>query len=365
MTGKKRLRSGFTTGTAAAAAARGAAILLLTGRTSKTVEVTLPLGGKMRIVIETCRMVDDRAECTVIKDAGDDPDVTNKAVIGARVWLTNNTGIIINGGNGVGGVTKPGLEVAVGWPAINPVPLAMIQHEVEDAFASAPYNAKKGIVVEVFVPKGAELAKRTLNARLGILGGISILGTTGIVHPLSHESYKATIKSALSVAKAAGLTHVVLTTGRKSEKYAQSLWPDMAEEGFIQIADFFKYSLCEASRKGFKKIILAVFLGKAIKMAQGFPYTHAKKGQMDMRVMSDWTYKVTEDRKLSEQIAQANTARHILELIRNDYPSVIVEVGRQMIQSAEKFVSSPMCVEGIIFDYSGRILYGQRKGQLQ
>ena len=357
MTGKKRLRSGFTTGTAAAAAAGGAATLLLTGRPSESVEVTLPLGEKIRIVIETCRMVGNSAECTVIKDAGDDPDVTNKAVIGARVWLTNTGGIIIKGGEGVGKVTKPGLEVSVGRPAINPVPLAMIQQEVEEIFAVSPKDAK-GIVVEIFVPEGEKLAKKTLNARLGIIGGISILGTTGIVYPWSHESYKATIKSALSVAKARGLTLVIVTTGRRSERYAQSLWPEMPEEGFIQIADFLKYSLCEAHRKGFQKVILAVFFGKAIKIAQKFSYTHAKKGAIDMRVVSEWAYEVTGDQKLSEQIMQANTARHILELIRKDYPSVISQVGERMVQSAKKFFSSAMCVEGIIFDYNGRILYG-------
>ena len=296
----------------------------------------------------------------MIKDAGDDPDVTNKAHIGARVWLTSKTGITIKGGEGVGRVTKPGLEVGVGEPAINPVPLAMIQREVEEAFVAFPQSKEKGGVVEVFVPQGEELAKRTLNARLGIVGGISILGTTGIVHPLSHEAYEASIQSALSVARAAGLTQVVLTTGRRSEKYAQCLWPEMPEEGFIQIADFFQYSLCEASRKGFQKIILAVFFGKAVKMAQRFPYTHAKKGAMDRSVVSGWAYEVTGDRKLSEQIVQANTARHILELIKDDYPSVVFEVGRRMLQSAEKFVGSPMCVEGIIFDYNGRILYDSK-----
>ena len=216
---KKRLRSGFTTGAAAAAATKAALIFLLEGRPPQDVKITMLSGDTWVIKVHRCRQVDSRTVvCSVIKDGGDDPDITHKAEIGTTVsWTKTATRreVNIRGGVGVGMVTKPGLEIPPGEAAINAGPRKMINQAVIEVLS---HHGLHGVVdTEIFVPKGEELARLTLNGRLGIVGGISILGTTGIVRPLSHEAYVATVRAALSVAHASGLKRVVLTTGRRSE----------------------------------------------------------------------------------------------------------------------------------------------------
>lgn len=365
MTRTTKLRSGFTTGTAAAASANASVILLMTGKVPDSVQVPLPGGEQLKIPINGGRLVGEKAECTVIKDAGDDPDVTHRALIGARVWKANYVQgcgkISIQGGEGVGVVTKPGLEVNVGEPAINPVPRQMILDAVQEALASSHGGTHMDLFVEIFVPKGLELAKKTMNERLGIVGGISILGTTGIVRPLSHDAYKATIKSALSVARAAGLSEIILTTGRRSERFAQAIWHESRQEAFVQIGDYFKFSIDASTTQGFEKILLAVFFGKAVKMAQGFHHTHAAKSQMSMERLAEWAVEATAEETLAKMIRAANTAREALGFIRNDYPAVVGAVGERMLRSAHD-LAGPQCkVEGVIFDYDGTILFDSMK----
>jgi cobalt-precorrin-5B (C1)-methyltransferase len=362
---KKKLRTGFTTGTAAAAATKGALRLLLEGKEPGRVKIRLLTGADIEIKIQQCRLEGGhRAVCTVVKDAGDDPDVTHKAEIGARVTLQKNTArrlsdrgpeIIISGGEGVGRVTKPGLEVAPGQPAINPGPRKMITRAIHDELGEDPPDCS--VSTEIFVPKGEELAAKTLNARLGILGGISILGTTGIVRPLSHDAFIATIEAALSVARAAGCDQVVLTTGRRSERHAQTHWPKMPSEAFIQIGDFFKMSLAAAVKQGFRRITVAVFFGKALKMAQGVPHTHAAKSLMTLGKLGEWTFARTADRQFSDTILAANTARHAFDLLRESFPEVICDVGRRIPASAEIFTGAGVKIRSVIFDYNGDIFF--------
>jgi len=211
--------------------------------------------------------------------------------------------------------------------------------------------------VEIFVPEGERIAQKTLNARLGILGGISILGTTGIVKPMSHDAYIASIISALSVAKAAGLNTVVLTTGRRSERYAQSFWKDLPEEAFVQMGDFFKAALEAASEKGFEEIRLAVFFGKALKMAQGFPHTHASKSEMTMQSLAENALRLTQNAELAEKLRAANTARHALEIIGSQYPEIISWVGQSVISSAQRFCVQKVRITVVISDYNGKIIF--------
>jgi cobalt-precorrin-5B (C1)-methyltransferase len=359
---KKKLKTGFTTGTAAAAAAKGALSMLLNKKALSRVKIDFLSEGSILIPLHTCvREHASAAVCTVIKDAGDDPDITHKAVIGARVTVDHNPEtqkhgeIRITGGIGVGIVTKPGLEVAKGQPAINSGPRKMITAAVKDVLKE--YNCDLSVNVEVFVPEGEKLAKKTLNKRLGILGGISILGTTGIVKPMSHEAYTATIQSAISVAVAMGQKQVVLTTGRRSEKHAQSYLVDLPEEAFIQIGDFFKMSLEEAANKGIEIITLAVFFGKALKQAQGVEHTHASKSTLTLNKLSEWALKITKNDALSQKILSANTARHAFDFINGIYPEIIEHVGRLMIVSAKAFAGSRAHIQSIIFDYNGRLIF--------
>jgi cobalt-precorrin-5B (C1)-methyltransferase len=362
---KRKLKTGFTTGTSAAAAAKGALRYLLEGNIPSRVMIELLTGDKIAIPIHRCkRIAADRAKCTVIKDAGDDPDVTHKAEIGAEVQLLkpdskNHNNIYITGGAGVGKITKPGLEMPPGEPAINSGPRKMIDQAITETLAQ--HDLQRAVTVEVFVPKGEEIAKKTLNARLGILGGISILGTTGLVRPMSHDAFIATIESALSVARASGNSKVVLTTGRRSERYAQQLWTYLPEEAFVQIGDFFKRSLEMAAGHGFAQITLAVFFGKALKMAQGVPHTHAAKSRLTLDKLSEWAKPITRNSNLSRKIIAANTARHAFDMIYPDHPEVIAQVGQQIIRSAKMFAGKNSRIHCVIFDYEGQVAYDSSK----
>ncbi|UCE54693.1 MAG: cobalt-precorrin-5B (C(1))-methyltransferase [Desulfobacterales bacterium] len=365
----KKLRTGFTTGTAAAAATKGALLMILEKKAPSQVSITLLTGDTLKLKIHSCKLDDAaKATCTVIKDAGDDPDVTHNAEIGAKVRLIRSDDrlnreskakVLITGGEGVGRVTKPGLEVLPGDPAINPGPRKMITQAVDDVLHE--HALQHPVQVEIFVLQGKKLAEKTLNARLGILNGLSILGTTGIVRPMSHDAFTATIKSALSIAQASGLDHVILTTGRRSERFAQTYWSQLPEEAFIQIGDFFKMSLQFASEKRLMNISLAVFFGKAIKMAQGMAHTHAAKASLRLDKLSEWAEKVTRDRAFSQHIRTANTARHAFEIIQKKYPEVIFYVGKQIIKSAKSFSHSKANFRSVIFDYTGAVVFDSAK----
>jgi cobalt-precorrin-5B (C1)-methyltransferase len=371
---KRKLKTGFTTGTAAAAAAKGALRYLLEGPMPSSVNIELLTGDKMVIPIHHCeQMTENKAKCTVIKDAGDDPDVTHRAEIGAEVTLeapqaesrtqtSHHVGIHIGGGAGVGKITKPGLEMPPGEPAINSGPRKMINQAIKDTLAK--HGLQRAVSVEVFVPRGAEIAKKTLNARLGILGGISILGTTGLVRPMSHDAFIATIESALSVARASGNDNVVLTTGRRSERYAQQLWTHLPEEAYVQIGDFFKRSLEIATGYDFRQITLAVFFGKALKMAQGVPHTHAAKSRLTLDKLSEWARPITQNSNLNRKILAANTARHAFDMIYPDHPQVIAKVGKQVLSSAKMFAGKTVRLQCVIFDYAGSVAYASTKGNL-
>ena len=368
---KKKLRTGFTTGTAAAAATKGALTSILDGKAPSRVRIELLTGDDIFISIHRCeRKSNLEATCSVIKDAGDDPDVTHKAEIGACVKLLDaDSGssakqqqqdmVRITGGKGVGRVTKPGLEVPPGQPAINPGPRKMITQAITDILEQ--HHTKHAVHVEIFVPNGEKLAEKTLNARLGIIGGISILGTTGIVRPMSHDAFIATIQAALSVARACGLEHVILTTGRRSERFAQTYWSQLPQEAFIQIGDFFKMSLESASEKGFKHLTLAVFFGKATKMAQGIPHTHAAKARLTMNKLYEWSLESTRDKKFAKHILNANTARHAFDIIGGSHPEIISLVGRKIVTSAKAFVDKAVAIDSVIFDYNGGTVFDSTK----
>lgn len=349
------LRSGFTTGAAAAAAAKAALQLLFTGQVPAEVEITFLTGETTTIAVHGCRLVgSNRAICTVIKDAGDDPDITHGAEIGADVTLEKRWGqdpIRITGGTGVGVVTKPGLEIPPGRAAITSGPVTMITDSINAVLDEHPTDA--GIHVEVFVPEGERLAKKTLNARLGVIGGLSILGTTGIVRPMSHEAYVATIQKSMDVARAVGLTHLVLTTGRRSERFAQNCWPTLAEESFIQIGDFFQAAMTAAAARGFLSATLAVFFGKAVKMAQNIPHTHAAKSELTLETLAQWTLQLTGNPELARRIAASNTARHAFDPLKAKAPALIAHVAEQARYCAVGFSAGKIRVRCVIFDYDG------------
>ena len=354
MAKKRKLRSGFTTGTAAAAAVKGAATLLLTGQCLERVVIPFLSEGEVSVSLVSCKMDGEAAVVTVKKDGGDDPDITKHAIIGARVSFGEGADKI-SGGQGVGRVTRPGLEVPVGEPAINSGPKKMI------AAAVAAVRAKAGnhepLVMEIFVPEGEAMAKKTLNFRLGIEGGISILGTTGIERPLSHEAYEATVRSSIKVAKAMGAESVICTTGRRSERYAMELFPGLPEAHFVQIGDFFRSSMVTAGEQK-TDAILAVFFGKAVKMAAGIPHTHAAKSDLNLRFLADLVCQMVDDPELEKKVADSNTAREAFTYLAGPCPHVVAKVGELAAASARKFAQESgqeIQTRCIIFDFEGHV----------
>ncbi len=360
---KKRLRSGFTTGTAAAAATKAALQVLVQSEAPQAVRIDFLSEGSVVIPVHRLeRLSENAALATVIKDAGDDPDVTHRAEIGARVTIAptaspseNTPVVVIRGGQGVGRVTKQGLGIPPGEPAINTGPRRMIKNAVRQILGKDARPLT--IDVEIFVPEGASIARKTLNARLGIIGGLSILGTTGIVKPLSHDAYTATIRSALSVARASGRRQVALTTGRRSERHIQQHFGDWADEQFIQIGDYFQFAMQTAAEMAFERVVLAVFFGKAVKMSMGVPHTHAARATLLLDRLADWTAELTSQAELSDAVRSANTARHAFDLLGEWQPVVAARVGQGIVTHATVFARDKLAVRSVIFNYQGDIVF--------
>ena len=308
---KQALRTGWTTGTCAAAAAKAASTALITGESQNTVEIGLPSGRRVRFPVAECTLTArEQAQAVVVKDAGDDPDVTHGARLTATVRWRDQPGIELDGGVGVGVVTRPGLGLEVGAAAINPVPRAMITQSVGEAI---DVN-QRGIKVVISVPGGEKMARKTTNARLGIIGGISILGTTGIVRPFSTASWRASVEQAIAVLAAQGEDTVVLCTGGRTEKGAMRLLPDLPEVCFVEVGDFTGAALRRAVEHGLTRVVFAGMVGKLTKLAAGVLMTHYTRSKVSLDLLRDITLAAGGDQDLAERVADANTARHAAEL---------------------------------------------------
>lgn len=269
-----QLRTGFTTGSCATAASKAALIALLEQREVKEVEFSLPDGETMSMAITSCVWSDECARASVVKDAGDDPDVTNGIVIESEVRLSDAPGVHFLQGDGVGRVTLPGLGIEVGEPAINPVPRKMIASEFGKL-----YNG--GIDVTISVPNGKDIASRTFNFKVGVVDGISILGTSGIVRPLSSDAYIESIAREIDVCKAVGANVLVLNSGAKSERAVKRVCGELCDQSFVHYGNFIGEALCLAYEKGIKEVFLGLMIGKAVKLAEGHLDTHSHKVAMN------------------------------------------------------------------------------------
>jgi cobalt-precorrin-5B (C1)-methyltransferase len=351
----KGRREGFSTGTAAAAAAKAACLLLLKEAWPETVPIQLPIPRILEIRINTLESNGETASAGVIKDAGDDPDVTHGAEILASVRRVPEPGIHIKGGEGVGVVTQRGLELPVGSPAINPVPLRMIRQAVAEVMGSE--HPDPGVEVTISVPKGEELARRTFNARIGIVGGISILGTTGIVRAMSTAAWRASVLQAIDVAAANGVQHLVLTTGGRTEKFAQQLYPHLPEMAFIEMGIFTGDSLKRAAEKGVPKVSVCAMIGKLSKIAAGKMQTHVAGNQVDYGFLSQIGKELGALPELVAAMASANTARHVQELIESaGFPQFFRRICELAAEKCAVLVPGKLTVEVVLFDFSGRVL---------
>ncbi|RYY21417.1 MAG: cobalt-precorrin-5B (C(1))-methyltransferase [Cytophagaceae bacterium] len=276
------LRSGYTTGACATACTKAALLALLGQQPVREVSITLPGGEDVPFTITQCTYNQQEACCATLKDAGDDPDVTHGAEISVTIALTDAGEVLFLPGAGVGTVTLPGLAIAVGEPAINPVPRQMMRAVVAEVLAE--FGEASGVAIRVAVAGGEQLALKTLNGRLGIMGGISILGTTGIVKPFSAEAYVASIVQGIDVALANGLTEVVINSGGRSEKLLRRLFPHLPALGFIQYGNWIGETLDKLTTTSLASFTMGIMLGKAVKLAQGALNTHSQQSSWDR----DW-----------------------------------------------------------------------------
>ena len=310
--GQKKLRFGYTTGTCAAAAAKGAVKMLLGGERLSEVELMTPKGILLSLVLLDVVQEPDRVSCAVQKDAGDDPDTTNGLMIYAEVTKTDGKEIVVDGGTGVGRVTKPGLQRKIGEAAINPVPLSMILREAENCAAEADYEG--GLRIIISVPKGEETARKTFNPRLGIVGGISILGTTGIVEPMSEKALVDSIAVEMKQHLAMGEEYLLVTPGNYGAEYLKNHM-DLPFEKNMKCSNYVGETIDLAIDQGAKGILFIAHIGKFVKVAAGIMNTHSHSADGRMEVLSSNAIRAGASLECAKLILDCNTTDDALEIL--------------------------------------------------
>jgi cobalt-precorrin-5B (C1)-methyltransferase len=349
------LRRGWTTGTCAAAATKAAAVALWSGDRPATVTVTLPNGARPEFTLAFCEPSGDCCRAGVVKDAGDDPDVTHGALIVATVRaLGTGNGVQLRAGRGVGTVTRPGLPLAVGEPAINPVPREMIRLAVAEA--AEAHGKSPDLEVVISVPGGDEIAKRTLNPRLGIIGGISILGTTGIVIPYSCSAWIHSIHRGIDVARAAGLTHIAGATGATSEAAVAKLHR-LPEQALIDMGDFVGGMLKYLRSHPVPRVTIAGGFAKMTKLAQGRLDLHSRRGEVDLVELAHWLAGMGATEPAVTATREANSALEALSIAHAAGLPIAQEVAsRALATAAAAIKGSGITIDVAVFDRDGQLL---------
>ena len=332
-------RIGLTTGTTATAAATAALLTLLNEESYSEVTVTLPQGERIPFPIQQTELTEQGARAVAIKDAGSDPDVTDGAEIVADLSLTQaHSGVTFLQGEGVGRVTLPGIGLDIGEPAVNPVPRQMMRQ----ALGALVDLSQVGIDLTISVPKGRKLAQSTFNPRLGILDGISILGTTGVVRPYSSEAFVESIRRELEVSKSVYGKHLVLNSGGRSERYLKGRFPDLPANAFVQYGNFIGETLSLANELGFPQITLGIMIGKAVKLAAGELDTHSKKVVMDKAFITALASASGATAEQEQQISEMTLARELWQIFPDGthplYQSIVdhcYQVCKPLVPSAQ------------------------------
>jgi cobalt-precorrin-5B (C1)-methyltransferase len=345
----KGLRTGWTTGTCASAAAKASVIGLLNGVVPASVEVGLP-GGQRVTFATTDALSGDPARAAVVKDAGDDPDVTNGAHVTVTATWSRSGGeasVDLEAGDGVGTVTLPGLGLPVGAPAINPVPARMIRAAVAEV-TSRPLR------LTVSVPGGLAMAAKTSNDRLGIVGGISILGTTGIVRPFSTASWRASVVQQVEVAAAQGRDHIVLSTGGRTDAAAQRLYPQLPPVCFVEVGDFTGIALRRAVASGVREATFVGMAGKITKLAAGVLMTHYRRSKVDVDLLEAVALGSGASEEVVKAAVETATARHFAEacMAAGDLEP-LAELCRRAAAACATFVSGRLTVDVVMVDFDG------------
>jgi cobalt-precorrin-5B (C1)-methyltransferase len=345
------LKKGYTTGSCAQAAAKAATLMLLGRRGVNEVELETPSGVKLLLPVIDTELGDHYARCGVVKDSGDDPDVTHGARIYATVRFSDTPGVTLRGGNGVGLVTKPGLAVPVGEHAINPVPRRMILREVSSLLPDG-----QGVEVTITVPEGEALAEKTFNPRLGIEGGISIIGTTGIVEPKSIDAYRTSLSLELDVLRAQGLEKVTLVLGYVGERFCRNvLHPP--EDSVIKIGDHVGYMLDQCGEKGFKEVLLVGHIGKLVKIAGGQFNTHFRFGDRRIETIVHHARRRGAAQELIEAILRETAAEATVDLLREyGMMNVFDGIAREVASRVKRRVGEKFKTRCILLSLKGDVL---------
>ncbi len=334
------LRRGWTTGACATAATKAAYTALLTGHFPDPVTITLPKGETPAFSLAHTELGNGWARAAIIKDAGDDPDVTHGATIVSTVKYGQN-GIVFAGGDGVGTVTKPGLPIPVGEPAINPVPRKMMIDVISEM-------GGENVEIEISVPGGVGLAEKTWNPRLGIVGGISILGTTGIVNPFSCAAWIASIHRGIDVARAMGLQHVAGCTGSTSEDAVRALY-GLPLEAMLDMGDFAGGVLKYLKLHPVARLTIGGGFGKMVKLAQGAMDLHSGRSQVDFEWLA-----VRVPNEIRGDVATANTAQHVLEMAGPDLARKVARAACDQVKAM--LAGSSTAADVIIVSRDGKII---------
>ncbi|OLP43809.1 cobalt-precorrin-5B (C(1))-methyltransferase [Rhizobium oryziradicis] len=349
------LRTGWTTGACATASTKAALTALITGTFPDPVSIRLPGGQEPAFALALEALGDGWAKAGIIKDAGDDPDVTHGATVISQVrLLPNGHGIQFKAGDGVGTVTKPGLPLAIGEPAINPVPRTMMVGEVEALMTT--HGLEADVEITISIPGGQEMAQKTWNPRLGIIGGLSVLGTTGIVHPFSCAAWIHSIHRGIDVARAMGIKHVLGATGSTSEKAAQQLY-NLPDQALLDMGDFAGGLLKYMRQHPVERLTIAGGFAKMSKLAQGALDLHSSRSKIDNSFMKSIFYDDILTSNMIDRIQNANTALEILEIskeIRFDIATPIAELALKTAQATLR--DADVSVDIIITDRKGEIL---------
>lgn len=349
------LLRGWTTGACATAATKAALMALITGEFPDPVAILLPKGEVPHFPLAVESLGDGYAMAGIIKDAGDDPDVTHGAMIISAVRpLKPGSGIVFVAGDGVGTVTKNGLPIKKGEAAINPVPRQMMTDIVQTICGE--HGLPADIEIRITIPDGEEIAKQTWNPRLGIVGGLSILGTTGIVHPFSCSAWIHSIHRGIDVARAENLPHVMGATGSTSEKTAQELY-DLPEIACLDMGDFAGGLLKYIRKHPVPRLTIAGGFGKMVKLAQGSLDLHSARSQVDMKFLSELATQAGLNQSINDAILNANTALEVLEITQEndiDIKSLVAQKAYNTALTALR--DAPVELDIIIIDRQGNII---------
>jgi len=346
-----KYKYGYTTGSCAAGAAKGAAYGLLQGAIPSSVELMTPAGITLKLNIIHRKVGKDFAECAVKKYSGDDPDITNGCEIHVRAERSYSNEFRFLGGDGVGTVTRPGLQIGQGEPAINPVPRAMIKDALNESLGTLD-----GIDIQVTVPEGKKLAQKTFNERLGIIDGISIIGTTGIVRPMSLDSFKVSLLCGLDVAKAAEHESIVLVPGSIGETGFKRHFK-IADYQIMQMSNFVGFMLDESIKRGFKSIIIGGHPGKLVKLIRGDFYTHSSSSKPANDVLIGILKKEKLDFSLIKSLNDSPTIEGMVEILReHNLSHLFNRIANDVQLAAVQYVSSKARIGVILFDMKKSVI---------